>query len=91
MILSSNVPMSQLEQLILGLVICSSISNGGYAQLCILNSIVFRTTFTQGTSIKSNNSRMSKVGILCIQKKQVRSEYLRMKECLIRRWCFEYD
>ena len=51
--------MGELKELILRLVIGTSISNSGNGKLRILDPIIFRSAFSQGTTVRSDNSRMA--------------------------------
>src|SRR5262249_23894511 len=69
--------MDQLEQMILSLIIGSSIPDFGDQKLCILNSAFFSTTLAEGSFIKSDNRGMTEIGIHTIETGRICDSHIR--------------
>ena len=51
--------MSKLEELILRLIVRSSVTDSGYGKLRILDPVVFSAAFAKSATVSTNNSRVS--------------------------------
>mmetsp|Transcript_19577 Transcript_19577/g.45579 ORF Transcript_19577/g.45579 Transcript_19577/m.45579 type:complete len:279 (+) Transcript_19577:693-1529(+) len=63
--------MQELEQVILGLVVCACISNGRDGQLGVLHPVALLSTGAQCSAIESHNGRMPEIGVDAIKASRI--------------------